>query len=102
MRNIPNQPTKILDAPDMLDDYYLNLIDWSCSNKLAVALGPSVYLWDAESGSIDELLTLEDENDYVCSLKWIQQGGNHIALGTASASTQVGVISSWSWSWFWF
>jgi cell division cycle protein 20 (cofactor of APC complex) len=89
MRNIPNQPTKILDAPDMLDDYYLNLIDWSCSNKLAVALGPSVYLWDAASGAIDELLTLEDETDYVCSLKWIQQGGNHIAVGTASSSTQL-------------
>ena len=89
MRNIPNQPTKILDAPDMLDDYYLNLIDWSCNNKLAVALGPSVYLWDAASGAIDELLTLEDETDYVCSLKWIQQGGNHIAVGTASSSTQL-------------
>ena len=33
----PPQPTKILDAPDMLDDYYLNLIDWSCSNKVSGA-----------------------------------------------------------------
>jgi len=89
-RNISNAPAKILDAPDMVDDYYLNLIDWSSSNKLAVALGPSVYLWDAETGGIDELLTLPDEEDYVCSLKWITQGGgSHIAVGTAGAKTML-------------
>ena len=87
-RAIPNQPSKILDAPDLLDDYYLNLVDWATTDKLAVALGPAVYLWDAKSGSIEELLCLEEEEDYVCSLKWIQQG-THLAVGTASANVQL-------------
>ena len=43
-RYIPSMPEKILDAPDLLDDYYLNLLDWSVGNVLAVALGPTVYL----------------------------------------------------------
>ena len=37
-RTIPSSPERILDAPEFRDDYYLNLIDWSSSNFLAVAL----------------------------------------------------------------
>jgi hypothetical protein len=40
---IPKSPDKILDAPDIVDDYYLNLLDWSPMNVLAVALGQSVF-----------------------------------------------------------
>lgn len=29
-RKISAHPFKILDAPNLQDDYYLNLIDWSC------------------------------------------------------------------------
>ena len=28
-RHIPSAPERILDAPELLDDYYLNLLDWS-------------------------------------------------------------------------
>ena len=28
-RNIPKIPYKVLDAPSLLDDFYLNLVDWS-------------------------------------------------------------------------
>ena len=31
-RTIPQAPERILDAPDLLDDYYLNLVDWSSTN----------------------------------------------------------------------
>jgi len=44
-RHIPSAPSRILDAPDLIDDYYLNLISWSDTNVLAVALGQAVYLW---------------------------------------------------------
>ena len=86
LRHIPSAPTRILDAPGLLDDYYLNLVAWSARNIIAVALGPAVYLWDAKSGTIDELMALEDESDYVCSLKFIP-GGTHLAVGTATANT---------------
>jgi cell division cycle 20, cofactor of APC complex len=88
LRHIPSAPTRILDAPDLLDDYYLNLVSWSSENIIAVALGPAVYLWNAKTGTIEELMALEDESDYVCSLEWIP-GGTHLAVGTASAATQL-------------
>jgi hypothetical protein len=39
-------PTKVLDAPKIKDDYYINILDWSDSNILAVALQSQVYLWN--------------------------------------------------------
>jgi cell division cycle 20-like protein 1 (cofactor of APC complex) len=38
-------PAKILDAPELQDDFYLNLVDWSSQNMLGVGLGSCVYLW---------------------------------------------------------
>lgn len=46
-RYIPQAPDRILDAPDIVDDYYLNLMDWGSNNILAAALGSHVYLWNA-------------------------------------------------------
>ena len=89
-RHIPSAPMRILDAPDLLDDYYLNLLSWSSTNQLAVALSQAVYLWDAASGNIKELMNVEtDADDYVSSVAWIQEGGSHIAIGTANNTVQL-------------
>lgn len=66
----------------------LNLLDWSASNILAVALGNSIYLWNAGTGQIEELLTLEG-SDHVCSLAWIQGGGSHLAIGITNGTTEL-------------
>jgi len=64
-------PYKVLDAPELADDFYLNLVDWGNSNVLAVGLGDSVYLWNSETGKVDLLVKLEDE--HVTSVGWIQK-----------------------------
>jgi cell division cycle protein 20 (cofactor of APC complex) len=87
-RHIPSAPSRILDAPDILDDYYLNLLSWSSTNILAVCLSQTVYLWNAASGDINELCTLGGE-DYVSSIQWVQQGGQHISIGTSTGATQL-------------
>ncbi|XP_049799379.1 cell division cycle protein 20 homolog isoform X1 [Schistocerca nitens] len=84
-RYIPMTPDRILDAPDIMDDYYLNLIDWGAHNILAVALGSGVYLWNAHTGEIEQLLVLEG-SDYVCSLSWIQEG-EVLAVATSKGIT---------------
>lgn len=43
-RSLPKSPYKILDAPQLRDDFYVDLVDWSSSNILAVGLGKSAYL----------------------------------------------------------
>lgn len=46
-RKINKVPFKVLDAPQLQDDFYLNLVDWSAQNVLAVGLNRAVYIWSA-------------------------------------------------------
>jgi WD40 repeat protein len=87
-RHIPQTPERILDAPELLDDYYLNLLDWSSNNVLAVALGDSIYLWNATDGSIQQLMQTQGEQSHVTSLSWIGQG-NSVAVGTSDHKVQI-------------
>jgi len=87
-RHIPQAPERILDAPELLDDYYLNLLDWSCNNTLAVALNGTVYLWNASTGDIQQLMQTRGEEDYVASVAWAADG-KHIAVGTHNAEVQI-------------
>lgn len=89
-RQIPSAPERILDAPELIDDYYLNLIDWGSSNQVAVALGCTVYMWNADTGAINQLCQTnpDDEDDYITSVNW-GADGKHIAVGTNSAEVQI-------------
>lgn len=43
-RHIPQTQERILDAPDLVDDYYLNLVDWSSGNQASSLLyQPSLH-----------------------------------------------------------
>uniref|UniRef100_A0A914WJ39 WD repeat-containing protein 55 homolog n=1 Tax=Plectus sambesii TaxID=2011161 RepID=A0A914WJ39_9BILA len=86
LRHIPAAPERILDAPEILDDYYLNLLDWSSQNFVAVALLGSVYLWNAAAGTIQLLVELENTTDFVSSVSWAQDG-NYLAVGFSTGAT---------------
>ena len=49
---------QVLDAPHLLEDFYLNLIDWSSQNILAVGLESSVYLWSATTSKVSSLTSI--------------------------------------------
>ncbi|GBF91790.1 hypothetical protein Rsub_04895 [Raphidocelis subcapitata] len=70
-RKIPRAPFKVLDAPALQDDFYLNLVDWSAQNVLAVTklcdLSPS---------------------DSVCSVSWSQRGA-YLSVGTNGGDVQI-------------
>ena len=51
-RPLPSSPEKTLNAPDLRNDYYLNLLDWGANNILAVALEDKVYLWNPSTGNV--------------------------------------------------
>jgi len=90
-RKINASPTRILDAPMLIDDYYLNLLSWGSNNILAVALGNSVYLWDPMSGDTKKMFTLPGSNAYVTSVQWsnIPEKNNYLAVGTNEGPTQL-------------
>ncbi|KAM7270841.1 hypothetical protein ACFE04_030055 [Oxalis oulophora] len=71
---------RTLDAPDLVDDYYLNLLDWGSANVLVIALGSIVYLWDASNGSTSKLVTVDDEQGPITSVNWAPDDRN-IGIG---------------------
>jgi WD40 repeat protein len=70
------QPAKVLDAPGLgrfegqppdVGDQCANLLDWSLRDALAVALGPSVYLWRPQyphDNCHGAIVVGDDDNDY--------------------------------------
>lgn len=42
-RHIPQTQERILDAPDLVDDYYLNLVDWSSGNQASSSTLPALH-----------------------------------------------------------
>lgn len=64
-------PVKVLDAPSLQDDYYLNLLDWGAQNQLAVGLNSSVYLWNASNSKVVKLCDLG--NPLVTGVGWAQK-----------------------------
>lgn len=57
-RKISKIPYKVLDAPALQDDFYLNLVDWSSYNNLAVGLSSCIYIWSASSSKVTKLYDL--------------------------------------------
>ncbi|WCJ19639.1 hypothetical protein M5689_001923 [Euphorbia peplus] len=86
-RKVPKTPHKVLDAPSLQDDFYLNLVDWSSQNVLAVGLGTCVYLWTASNSRVTKLCDL-GPNDSVCSVQWTREG-SYISIGTCLGQVQI-------------
>lgn len=79
-RIISKVPYKVLDAPELQDDFYLDVVDWSKENTLAVGLGKSVYLWIASNSKVVKLHEFSG-NDSVASVRWSPEG-NLLAVGS--------------------
>ncbi|KAF2246450.1 cell division cycle protein-like protein Cdc20 [Trematosphaeria pertusa] len=86
-RRIPSAPERVLDAPGLVDDYYLNLLDWSSSNQVAIGLERSVYIWSADSGSVASLLECPSET-YISSVKWSGDGA-YVGVGLGTGEVQI-------------
>lgn len=86
-RKIPKLPFKVLDAPALQDDFYLNLLDWSDSNYLSVGLGSCVYLWSGANNRVFKVCDLGSE-DMVTSVSWAQKG-QLLGIGTNSGEVHI-------------
>eukprot|EP01024_Parvocaulis_polyphysoides_P037739 TRINITY_DN3368_c0_g4_i1.p1 TRINITY_DN3368_c0_g4~~TRINITY_DN3368_c0_g4_i1.p1 ORF type:complete len:511 (+),score=39.22 TRINITY_DN3368_c0_g4_i1:73-1533(+) len=86
-RKIQKSAFKVLDAPGLQDDFYLNLVDWSSQNLLAVGLGSCVYLWNACTCKVTKLCDLGSQEP-ICSVCWSCRG-SVLAVGTHSGEVQL-------------
>lgn len=87
-RKISKIPFKVLDAPELQDDFYLNLVDWSGQNILSVGLGTCVYLWSACTSQVTKLCDLASDGDSVTSVSWSERSGL-VAVGTHKGLVQI-------------
>ncbi|KAK3310207.1 WD40-repeat-containing domain protein [Chaetomium strumarium] len=86
-RRIATAPERVLDAPGLIDDYYLNLLDWSSGNQVAIGLERNVYVWSADEGSVSCLVETSPDT-YVSSVKWSGDGA-YVGVGLGTGEVQI-------------
>ncbi|KAH6692617.1 WD repeat-containing protein slp1 [Plectosphaerella plurivora] len=86
-RRVATAPERVLDAPGLIDDYYLNLLDWSTGNQVAIGLERNVYVWSADEGSVSCLLETSADT-YVSSVKWSGDGA-YVGVGLGTGEVQI-------------
>lgn len=86
-RRVLTAPERVLDAPGLVDDYYLNLLDWSSGNQVAIGLERNVYVWSADSGTVNPLLECSPDT-YVSSVKWSGDGA-YVGVGLGTGEVQI-------------
>ncbi|XP_031215928.1 cell division cycle protein 20 homolog B isoform X3 [Mastomys coucha] len=82
------QPEVKIHLTGLRNDYYLNILDWSSQNLVALALGSSVYIWDGHSHSWIESIDLSVFCHYVSSVSWVREG-SCLAVGTSEGEVQL-------------
>ena len=96
-RKISVKPYKELPAPNLIDDFYLNLLDWSQKNQIAVGCSSSVVLWNNNKTQSDTLFAYDytegndienSENKYVSSLIW-SEDGEKLAVGNSYGLVEI-------------
>ena len=86
-RRVATAPERVLDAPGLIDDYYLNLLDWSSGNQVAIGLERNVYVWSADEGSVSCLLETSQDT-YISSVKWSSDGA-YVGVGLGTGEVQI-------------
>lgn len=81
-------PFKVLDAPALLDDFYLSLLDWSALDVLAVGLGADLFLWNAATAAVTRLLGFDGEDETVTAVSWTESG-KRIAVASSEGRVQL-------------
>jgi cell division cycle protein 20 (cofactor of APC complex) len=93
-RKIPTTPERTLDAPSMVGDFYYNLLDWSSTNMVAVALQTGLWIWNGDTGDASALLDTTTQSDKVggggliTALRW-DADGHILAVGLEGGFVQI-------------
>lgn len=76
-----------MDAPNIRNDYYANIMDWGENNILAIALGSDMYLWNAENSNVFKLFQATN-SDFPTSVSW-SEDAKYLATGFMSSKLQL-------------
>ena len=76
-----------MHASGLVDDFYLNVLDCSCSDVLAVGMGSSVDIWSTRTGRASRFCELGSRYS-VTSVAW-SPDGLQLALGRHDGEVQL-------------
>jgi cell division cycle 20, cofactor of APC complex len=88
-RMIAHKPNNVFDAPGIIDNFYLNLCDWSKDNIIVVALNRQAYIYNVCTKAVDKVMDLDlldcGHTEYVSSVQWCREAGctHWLAVGTS-------------------
>ncbi|KAK6312689.1 hypothetical protein J4Q44_G00160360 [Coregonus suidteri] len=92
-----SKPQLTLALPSLQDDYYSHLLDWSNSGMVALALGSDVFLWKADThtlqgcihpGAADSPSLPLSLSHSVSSVSWSRDGCT-LGIGTKEGGVQL-------------
>lgn len=84
-RKIESMAYRTLEVPELEDDYYLDVLDWSANDTVAVAVHDTVHVWKGGRNKDDPLAKLFDiENIGISSVRWSKTNPSILAVGTQS------------------
>ncbi|CAJ0645058.1 2079_t:CDS:2, partial [Entrophospora sp. SA101] len=87
-RIIPTSPEYTLDVLGVIDDYYLNILDWSNQNIVAVGIDKRVYLWDIITDELSAITIIRSGTNTISSLSW-SEDGDHLAVGLKDGNIEI-------------
>jgi cell division cycle protein 20 (cofactor of APC complex) len=73
-----NKIHKNLDAPNIIDDYYTNILDWGQNNLISIALANKIFIYDYNTEITHKL---SECNTNYTSLSWIPNS-SYLAIAT--------------------
>ncbi len=101
IKPIPSKAYKVMDAPGIQDDFYLNILDWSQFNdNIAIGVNEKVYAWSNIKSKISRICSYDNlyssynnsnrpnHFPYVCSVTW-NPVNDSIAVGRSDGISDI-------------
>ena len=87
-KSIPKTAYKVLDAPNLRDDFYLHLVDWSKEDVVAVGLDNKLYTWNAKYSEVCFISNLDEYDNYYSSLSY-NNDGNYLISSASDGNIYI-------------
>lgn len=87
IRKISSHAYKILDAPNLQDDFYLNVLDWSSQNLIGVGLENTLYTWSPITNNTTKIIELGNGNSLVSAVNFNRS--NYLSMGESNGTVRI-------------
>ncbi|KAM6230014.1 LOW QUALITY PROTEIN: cell division cycle protein 20 homolog B [Porphyrio hochstetteri] len=86
--SVPLEPEARFHMTGLCNDYYLNILDWTLEDLIAIAVGHVAHIWNGGTLQAIESIDLNSSYKYISSLAWIKEG-TCLAIGTSDGEVQL-------------